>query len=133
MGWVWGWGGLLAAGGADARHEALHVVHVHVRVTPGSEDAFVRATVANANASLEEPGVARFDVLQGEEDPTRFLLVEVYADAAEAPAAHKATTHYAAWRDAVAGMMAEPRAAAVYTSLFPATFDGWTSPRNTQQ
>ena len=117
-----------AADGADASG-GVHVVNVHVRVTPGSEEAFKRATIANANASLDEPGVARFDVLQGEEDPTRFLLVEVYRDADGAPKAHKATAHYAAWRDAVAGMMAEPRSATAYRSVFPPTFDGWTSPR----
>lgn len=93
-------------------------VHVHVHVTPDSVDAFRRATVANAAESVKEPGVARFDVLQDTSDATRFLLVEVYRDI-EAPARHKETAHYIAWRDAVAPMMAEPRSSVKYTSVFP--------------
>jgi quinol monooxygenase YgiN len=95
------------------------IVHVHVHVKPEYVAAFQTATLANARASLEEPGIARFDVLQQSDDPTRFVLVEAYRDAA-APAAHKATAHYAAWRDAVAPMMATPRTSAKYANLFPA-------------
>jgi len=94
------------------------VVHVHVHVKPESVTAFREATLANARASLQEPGVARFDVLQQEDDPTRFVLVEAYRSP-DAPAAHKATPHYAAWRDTVAPMMAEPRASVKFTNLFP--------------
>lgn len=95
------------------------VVHVHVQVKPDCIAAFRAATVANAAASLREPGIARFDVGQQADDPTRFVLVEVYRTA-EAPAAHKATAHYATWRDAVAPMMAVPRTSVKYTSVFPA-------------
>ena len=77
------------------------VVHVHVRVKPADLDAFLPATLANARASVEEPGVLRFDVIQDEADPTHVVLVEVYRDA-DAAAAHKETAHYATWRDTVA-------------------------------
>jgi (4S)-4-hydroxy-5-phosphonooxypentane-2,3-dione isomerase len=95
---------------------SLLVVHVQVRVKPESIDAFRAATLANAQASLTEPGVARFDVMQDREDPTRFILVEAYRTP-EAPAAHKDTAHYRTWRDTVADMMAEPRAARKYVML----------------
>ena len=95
------------------------VVHVHVHVKPESVEAFRNATIENATHSLQEPGIARFDVVQQADDPTRFTLVEAYRTA-EAPAAHKATAHYARWRDAVAAMMAEPRTAVKYEGvLFP--------------
>ena len=94
------------------------VVHVSVRVKPECAGAFIAATLENARDSLGEPGVARFDVCRREDDPTRFVLVEVYRDA-EAPARHKATAHYARWRDAVAPMMAEPRSSAKYAAVFP--------------
>jgi quinol monooxygenase YgiN len=94
------------------------IVHVHVQVKPEMVDAFRAATLDNARASVREPGVVRFDVVQQQDDATRWVLVEVYRDAA-APAAHKATAHYAAWRDAVEPMMAEPRRSVKYTEAFP--------------
>jgi (4S)-4-hydroxy-5-phosphonooxypentane-2,3-dione isomerase len=97
---------------------SLVVVHVHVRVTPGSVEGFREATLANAMESVREPGVARFDVIQSVDDPTRFVLVEVYRDA-QAPAAHKDTAHYQKWRDTVAPMMAEPRSSQKYVNVFP--------------
>lgn len=99
------------------------VVHVHVHVKPECLEAFRQATLDNARNSVREPGIARFDVVQQADDPTRFTLVEAYRTA-EAPAAHKATAHYARWRDAVADMMAEPRTAVKYANLFPAD-EGW--------
>ena len=93
------------------------VVHVHVHVKPESVEAFRNETIENATHSLKEPGIARFDVVQQADDPTRFTLVEAYRTA-EAPAAHKATAHYARWRDAVAAMMAEPRTAVKYEGVF---------------
>ena len=95
------------------------VVHVHVRVKPEDVEAFKRATLENAQASVQEPGIARFDVMQQQDDPTRFLLVEAYRTA-DAPAKHKETTHYAKWRDTVAPMMAEARSSVKFTNLFPA-------------
>jgi autoinducer 2-degrading protein len=97
---------------------SLLVVHVHVRVRPGTEEAFRAASLANAEASRREPGVVRFDVLADREDPSRFILVEVYRDGTAA-AAHKQTAHYAAWRDGVADLMAEPRRSAKYVNLSP--------------
>ncbi len=101
----------------DHRNNML-IVHVHVQVKPGCEDAFLEASLANARNSVQEPGVARFDVLRETADPTRFVLLEVYRDA-DAPARHKETAHYAAWRDAVADMMAVPRVGVKYQNLFP--------------
>ena len=94
------------------------VVHVHVRVKPECLDGFIQATIANAQASLQEPGIARFDVVRQVDDPTRFVLVEAYRTE-EAPAAHKLTPHYLAWRDTVASMMAEPRTSVKYGNLYP--------------
>ena len=96
----------------------LHVVHVHVHVKPEGVAAFREATLGNARASVKEPGCARFDVLQDAEDPTRFVLVEVYRSD-DAPAAHKETDHYKRWRDTVADMMAEPRVGKKYVALHP--------------
>src|SRR5260370_16944114 len=94
------------------------IVHVHVCVKPECVEAFKHATMANARESVREPGIARFDVLQRQDDPTQFVLVEAYRHA-EAPAAHKETKHYQAWRDAVAPMMAQPRARVKFENVFP--------------
>ena len=99
------------------------VVHVHVRVKPDCVEAFAEASLENARLSVREPGVARFDVIQQSDDPERFVLVEVYRDQS-APAAHKATAHYAKWRDTVADMMAEPRHSRKYANVFPPD-EGW--------
>jgi quinol monooxygenase YgiN len=82
-------------------------------------EAFKQASTDNARNSVQEAGIARFDVIQQAEDPTRFILVEVYKTS-DAPAAHKETAHYARWRDTVADMMAEPRQGIKYTNIFPA-------------
>lgn len=102
------------------------IVVVNVHVVASGVEAFVAATLENARASLREPGVARFDVVQREDDPTRFLLIEVYRTA-EAPAAHKATAHYATWRDTVGPLMASPRTSQKYTNLAPPDA-GWEAP-----
>ena len=96
----------------------MQIVLVHTHVKPKFVEAFKQATLENASNSVKEAGIARFDVIQQEDDPTRFILVEVYKTA-EAPAAHKATAHYARWRDTVAAMMVEPRQGVKYTNLFP--------------
>jgi quinol monooxygenase YgiN len=93
-------------------------VHVFIQVKPDDIDCFIEATKANARCSLDEPGIARFDLAQRLDDPTRFVLVEVYRDAA-APALHKATAHYAKWRDTVADMMAVPRTSMKFETLYP--------------
>ncbi len=97
----------------------MHVIHVHVHVRPEAVDAFRAATLVNAAHSLREPGVARFDLIQQQDDASRFVLVEAYRTA-DAIAAHKETAHYAAWRDEVAPMLAEPRWSMKFTNVFPA-------------
>jgi (4S)-4-hydroxy-5-phosphonooxypentane-2,3-dione isomerase len=94
------------------------VVHVQVHVKPETVEAFKAATIANARESIKEPGIARFDCVQQQDDPTRFVLVEAYRTP-QAPAAHKETRHYQTWRDAVAPMMAEPRTSVKFANLFP--------------
>lgn len=94
------------------------VVHVHVHVKPDSAEAFRDASLANALQSIQEPGIARFDVCQQNDDPTRFVLVEVYRTPDD-PARHKETAHYAIWRDTVADMMAEPRNSVKLTNVYP--------------
>jgi quinol monooxygenase YgiN len=103
--------------------DPLLVVHVDVRVKPDGVDAFRAATLANAKASIGEPGIARFDVIQDAGDPTRFVLVEVYRTP-DAPAAHKETAHYKTWRDTVADLMAEPRQSRKFVNVFPEA-GGW--------
>jgi autoinducer 2-degrading protein len=94
------------------------IVQVHVHVKPEFVDAFEEATIENAGKSVQEPGIARFDVIQQLDDPTRFILIEVYRSES-APAEHKKTTHYQTWRDTVAEMMAEPRSSVKYDNIFP--------------
>ncbi len=96
----------------------MQIVLVHVHVKPEFVEAFKQASIENASNSIQEPGIARFDVIQQAEDPTRFILVEIYKSA-DAPAAHKETAHYAKWRDTVAEMMAEPRQGVKYSNVFP--------------
>lgn len=99
------------------------IVHVHVHVKPESVADFRQATIENARASVQERGIARFDVIQQQDDLTRFVLIEVYRTP-EAPAAHKETAHYAKWRDTVADMMAEPRQSVKYGEVYPDP-QGW--------
>ncbi len=94
------------------------IVHVSVRVKPEYVEDFTEASIENAQDSVKEPGIARFDVIQQMDDPTRFLLVEIYKTD-DAPARHKETAHYQKWRDTVAPMMAESRSSVKYANLFP--------------
>lgn len=103
----------------------MFIVHVFVHVKPDAVEAFKVATLDNARSSVQEPGIARFDVVQQQDDPTRFVLVEVYRTA-EDPARHKETAHYARWRDTVADMMAEPRSSIKFNNVFPGEA-GWDS------
>ena len=93
-------------------------VHVFIQVKPDCVDRFIEASKANAKNSLLEPGIARFDLIQQQDDPTRFVLVEVYRDV-EATVRHKETAHYACWRDTVESMMAVPRTSVKYETLYP--------------
>ena len=94
------------------------IVHVFVHVKADKVDEFRAASIENAQASVKEEGIARFDAVQQQDDPTRFVLVEVYRSA-EDPGRHKETAHYQKWRDTVADMMAEPRKSIKYTNVFP--------------
>ena len=99
------------------------IVHVHVHVKPEHIEAFKLATIENAGNSVKEPGIARFDVVQQADDPSRFVLLEAYRDT-EATTHHKATAHYHAWAEKVADMLAEPRSRVVYANIYPAD-QGW--------
>jgi len=94
------------------------IIHVHIQVKPDRIEDFKRATLENARNSLKEPGVARFDFLQQKDDPSRFVLIEIYRTP-EDPVRHKETAHYQKWRDSVADWMAEPRKGVSYEALFP--------------
>jgi len=100
----------------------MHILHVHVHVKPEHIEAFKQATMENAANSRQEPGVARFDVIQQTGDPTRFILVEAYRSA-EGHAKHKETAHYNTWNAKVADWLFEPRTRTVYTNVSPADQD----------
>jgi quinol monooxygenase YgiN len=101
----------------------MFIVHVFVHVKSDCVEVFKKATIDNARNSVQEPGIARFDVVQQNDDPTRFVLVEVYRTP-EDPARHKETAHYKTWRATVADMMAEPRSSAKYGNIYPSD-EGW--------
>jgi autoinducer 2-degrading protein len=99
------------------------IVHVFVHVKPDQVEAFRTASLENARNSVQEPGIARFDFIQQQDDPTRFVLVEVYRTSDD-PGRHKETAHYQKWRNTVADMMAEPRTSIKYNNVFPDD-QGW--------
>ena len=101
----------------------MHIVHISIRVKAGTEDAFIAATLENAQQSIQEPGIARFDFLRDPADATHFVLCEAYRTPQDQER-HRETAHYLKWRDLVADMMAEPRVPAKYQNLFPAD-GGW--------
>lgn len=101
----------------------MFIVHVFVHVKADQVEEFKSASMENARNSLKEPGIARFDVIQQQDDPSRFVLVEVYRTAND-PARHKATPHYQKWRNTVEDMMAEARQAVKYQNIFPGD-SGW--------
>jgi quinol monooxygenase YgiN len=96
----------------------MHIVHVFVHVKPEKVEEFKTASLENARSSVQEPGIARFDVIQQNDNPGQFVLVEVYRTADD-PARHKQTQHYKKWRDTVEEMMVEPRKAIKYQNIFP--------------
>ncbi|GAB4563688.1 MAG: (4S)-4-hydroxy-5-phosphonooxypentane-2,3-dione isomerase [Anaerolineae bacterium] len=101
----------------------MYVVCVTVWVKPEHVDDFIEATRDNHLNTRQEPGNVRFDVLQAEDDPTRFFLYEVYRSS-EDFTRHQQTPHYLRWRETVADWMAQPRQGLRYHSLFPAD-DAW--------
>jgi quinol monooxygenase YgiN len=96
----------------------MFAVLVHIKVKSDSIEAFKQASILNAQESIHEPGIARFDFIQQQDDPTRFLLVEVYASE-QAALEHKQAQHYQTWRDTVEDMMAEPRKGVRYDIIHP--------------
>ena len=96
----------------------MFIVHVFVHVKSDDVEQFKAVSIENAQHSLQEPGIARFDVLQQKDDPASFLLVEIYRSE-EDSAKHKETEHYKKWRDTVADMMAEPRHSVKYDNVAP--------------
>ena len=96
----------------------MHIVHVFIQVKPGDVEAFKAATLDNARNSVQEEGVARFDVIQQQDDACRFVLVEVYRNADD-QLRHRETAHYLRWREAAGSMMAQERHAIKYTNVFP--------------
>jgi len=104
------------------------IVHVFVHVNPHRVDDFIAASLENARNSVQEPGIVRFDLVQQDDDPTRFLLIEIYRTPQD-PARHKETAHYATWRDAVEPMMAEPRRSVKYHAIVPDAVAEWERPR----
>jgi (4S)-4-hydroxy-5-phosphonooxypentane-2,3-dione isomerase len=99
------------------------ITMVYIHIKPENLDSFKQATIENASHSLVEPGIARFDVIQQVDDPTRFVLIEVYRSEDD-PAKHRQTTHYQKWRTTVESMMAEERTRTLYKNIFPEG-NGW--------
>ncbi|MFH1038274.1 MAG: antibiotic biosynthesis monooxygenase [PVC group bacterium] len=99
------------------------IVLVFIHVKADRVEEFKEITLDNARHSLQEPGFLRFDVIQQQDDPTRFILFEAYRDPG-VPARHKETAHYNRWRETVTHMMAEPRYSIKYENVFPPD-DAW--------
>ncbi len=94
----------------------MQVLVVNIKVKPSQIEAFRAATLENAFHSKKEPGIARFELLQDQEEPSHFILIEGYRDA-DAPARHRETPHYAKWKELAEPMMAEPRTRALFDLL----------------
>lgn len=105
----------------------MFIVHVYVHVKRDKVREFIKATIENAKDSVMEPGIARFDVIQQDDDPTQFVLVEVYRTPFD-PALHKHTLHYQKWRDTVVDSMVCPRTNIKYMNIYPDE-DSWDSKR----
>jgi len=111
-------------GGQLKRREIMNVTCVTVFVKEEHIDDFIEATIPNHEGALEEPGNVRFDVLQSVDDPSRFMLYEVY-ETDEAAAAHKQTKHYLRWRETVSGWMAKPRQGSTHRVIRPTERGRW--------
>jgi (4S)-4-hydroxy-5-phosphonooxypentane-2,3-dione isomerase len=97
----------------------MHIVHVHIHVKPEFIEEFKSISMENARNSLHESGIARFDVIQQADDPSRFELIEVYHTPAD-PSKHKETAHYNKWRELAEPMLVEPRTRTLFVNVFPA-------------
>ena len=96
----------------------MDILMVSIRVRKDRVEDFRAATLANVEESLKEPGIGRFDLLQDPDDETRFVLIEGYLDSG-APARHKESAHYLAWKQVAEPMMAEPRTRAMFKLVKP--------------
>jgi (4S)-4-hydroxy-5-phosphonooxypentane-2,3-dione isomerase len=99
------------------------IVLVNIKVKSEYIEPFIQASLQNAKHSNQEAGIARFDVIQETEDPTRFILFEVYRTPGD-QLRHRETKHYQLWRDTVVDMMEEPRKGIKYKNLYPGD-DKW--------
>lgn len=100
------------------------VAAVMIQVKPDSITKFIEATVKNHEASVKEKGNLRFDVLQNADDPSRFMLYEVY-ESEEAAAAHKTTAHYLEWKKTVEDWMQKPREGVPFAVIRPLEKTKW--------
>ena len=104
----------------------MQVTCVHIQVKPGFAEAFLDASLVNAQATLSEPGSLRFDVLRSRDDPNHFMFYEVFMNV-EAVEAHKLTPHYQHWRDTVQPWMEVPRQGVKYKPFFPTDPEQWVA------
>ncbi len=100
---------------------------VHIRVKEEFLDAFIEASIENHRNTIKEPGNLRFDILQDAQDPLKWIFYEAFRDD-DAVVAHKATPHYAKWRDTVADWMAEPRKGVSHVAVAPSDERQWLTP-----
>ncbi len=101
----------------------MYIVHLFIHVKPDKVGEFEAATLENAQNTLKEPGVARFDLIRQLDDPTRYVLLEVYHSPEDHPR-HKETDHYKRWQQIAEPLMAEPRTRIIYQNVFPGD-SGW--------
>jgi len=100
------------------------VTCVMVHVKQENIEDFIKASTANHEGSIQEPGNLRFDLLQTKDNPAKFVFYEAYKSE-EDVAAHKETPHYKKWREAVADWMATPRIGIPCTVIAPLDLDLW--------
>ncbi len=100
------------------------IVQVNVQIKEEHIQDFIDASIENASKSINEPGIARFDILQELDNPNKFILNEVYLNDS-APAVHKETAHYKKWKETVADMMSEPRFSIKYSNIYPDDTSVW--------
>ncbi len=96
----------------------MYVTLVELHIKEADLERFLTAVKRNHEASVREPGNLRFDVLQRQDDPTRFLLYEAYRSREDAEA-HRATAHFKAWQATAPAWFASPRQATVFNGLLP--------------
>ncbi len=96
----------------------MFVVHIYIQVKPEYIEEFKQICTENAQNSVKEPGIKRFDCLQQSDYPTKFVLVEAYLDETGV-AQHKQTAHYNKWRSEAERMIVGERTRTRYTPVWP--------------